>query len=713
MPRHLTPVPAALLAIAVAVVLGSVAFAQPTATRLVVMPFDASRSVEALGLATPGALQRALNQLDGVYVPPVGDALIVLQRATAAGVDPIAEIERLFGADAVVLARIVGTSGLEVELVVSSGGTDQTETIRGAMNDLPALWRQLAERVIALAGVRAGGADLVEMRDVLARVPEAAVLGPLGLATARLPGVRLDDLETALSLDALSPWLLAETARVAALQGQLDRAVAWASEASAAAPGQVEVRVVEGVVKAAAGDAAGAEAAFRAAVNANPMHAVALTGLADLVADTSERAELLERAIVASPRLVDAHLSLAELQTTPQRRLQTLRRAAERLPDSITTQGALLEAVLSSGDARGALELLRQAVGEPVGASPAMYSLASLLPTAVSAEALAFVRQGRERFPGSPTLALTEADLLSAAGDLSAAVDTLSQALRDDPSAVAVADALSTRLARQGRLDEARAVLEGLPDRPDDLDLRLVELQLAAGRARVVLEELQPRVDAGDRDPMVRTLYGIALGRVGRIDEAQRILREVVDEDPGAAVAARALDVLEEQRLVGGDAALALEGDAAVAFEQGLYALEVGEYAGAAAAFARARAVQDAGLLAFYEGFALQSQGDVRGAITAYLAAREELGDNDVLLNNLGFAHLQVGRIDLALDALRAAVAANADNAQAQLNLGLIHYQIGNFAEALVRFERAIAVSPELADSVTPFIEEAQRRTAP
>jgi tetratricopeptide (TPR) repeat protein len=192
------------------------------------------------------------------------------------------------------------------------------------------------------------------------------------------------------------------------------------------------------------------------------------------------------------------------------------------------------------------------------------------------------------------------------------------------------------------------------------------------------------------------------------------VLREVVEEDPGAEVALRALDVLGEQRLVTGDAELALEGDAAVAFEQGLYALEIGEYAAAAEAFARARAVQDAGLLAFYEGFARQSHGDVRGAIRAYLDAREELADNDVLLNNLGFAQLQVGRIDLALETLRAAVAANAGNAQAQLNLGLIHYQLGDFGAALSRFEEALAIAPELGEGVMPFVEEARRRsTAP
>ncbi|MBA2666168.1 MAG: tetratricopeptide repeat protein [Trueperaceae bacterium] len=699
----------AMLAVAM---LAGAAFAQTSVTRIVLVPFDATRSVEALGLATPGALQRALNQIDSVYVPPIGDALIVLQRATQAGVDPIAEIERLFLADAVVLGRFSGTTELEVELVVSLAGDDRTETIRGSTNDLTALWRTLAERIVALANVSASGTELAEMRGAIASAPETAVLGPLGTATARLPGVRLDDLETALALDDASPWLRSEAARVAALQGQLERAVTLASEAAAAAPNEVEIRAIEGVVKSAAGDTAGAEAAFRAALASNPAHAIALAGLGDLVAETSEQVALLERAIASSPRLVDAHLGLAVRQTTPQARLQALRRAAERLPDSVTTQRVLVETVLASGDARGALALLRQAVGDPVGASPALYSLASLFPASVGAEALDVVREGRERFPTSTALAIAEAELLVGSGEFDAAEDVLRQVVDENPDAVNVAEALSTVLARSGRIDEARAVLEGLTTRPDDLEIRLIELQLAAGRARVVLEQLEPRMAAGDGDLTVRTLYGVALGRVGRLDEAKRVLEEVVAEDAENEAALRALDVLEEQRLVTGDADLALEGDAAIAFEQGLYALEVGEYAAAAEAFARARSLQDAGLLAFYEGFARQNHGDVRGAITAYTAAREELADNDVLLNNLGFAQLQVGRIDLALDALQGAVAANPANAQAQLNLGLIHYQVGNFTDALTRFEEAVRLAPELEESVGPFVEEARRRSA-
>jgi tetratricopeptide (TPR) repeat protein len=712
MPRLLRSLASAFLLTAAALFVGSTAVAQ-SASRVVVLPFDASGSVDALGLATASALQRALNQIDGVYVPPVGDALVVLQRATQAGVDPLVEIERLFGAEVMVLGRIAGTGALEVELVVSVAGVERSETVRGSVNDVAALWRQLAERIVALAELRAGGSDVVEIRQVLASAPEIAVLGPLGTAAARLPGVRLDDLETALSLDPRDPWLLAETARVAALQGRLERAVELVRLAAAAAPEGVEVRATEGIVRAAAGDAEGARAAFGAALARNPSHAIALTGLAELATDATERLTLLERALGASPRLLDAHLALASLQTTPQRQLQVLRRGVDRLPDSATMQRALVETVLAAGDTRGALELLRQSAQSPMAASPSLYGLAVLLPASIGGDALAFLREGRQRFPASASLALGEAELLVVAGDVEAAEGVLRAFLAEQPAATAVAEALSSVLARQGRVDEARDVLAALDDRSGDLELRVVELQLAAGRARLALQELEPRIAAGEGGLPARTLYGIALGRVGRFDEATTVLTQVLAEAPDFAAAERALRALEEQRLVAGEADLALQGEAAEAFEQGLHALELGEFGAAAAAFGRARSFGDAGLLAFYEGFALQNHGDVRGAISAYTAARAELGDNDVLLNNLGFAQLQVGRIDLALDALRAAVAANDRNPQALLNLGFTHYQLGQFDEALRRFEQAIALAPELEEAAGPFVEDARRRRTP
>ncbi len=703
----------AIQAVALTLALASTsALAQGATTRVVVFPFDASRSVDALGLATASAVQRAINQVDGLYAPPVGDALGVVQRANQSGVDPIAAAQRLFQADAIVLGRIVGTSQLEVELVVVIGSEDRTETVRGSVAELSTLWRSITERALAQAGVTLAPADLAQLRGALGSAPSLPSLGPLGFASARLPGLRLDDLRTALELDPDSAWLRSEAARAALLDGDAALALELAAGAAADAPEVAEIRVVEGVVRSATGDTVEAGAAFRAALEVNPNHALALAGLAAVSDAPAERIALLERALAAAPRLVDAHLNFASLQTDPQRRLQALRRAAERVPDSLTVQRALVDEVLAAGDPRGALALLQQTVADPIGRAPATYALAASLPDAVGAEALAFVQEGRGRFPDSVVLAIAEADLQVAAGDLGRAEAVLRDVIAADPGNLVAVEALATVLGRAGKLDEAEALLTQAIDDEALRTLRVVELQLASGRARSALATLAPMIEAGERDPLLRTYYGIALGRIGRVGEGRAVLEEVLAEAPDLGVAARGLSALEQQsRIVGDDEALALEGEAAVAFEQGLAALETGEWAMAAASFASARAFEEAGLLAFYEGYARQRGGDSRGAIAAYRDARERLGDNDILLSNLGFAHLQLGRLDLALEVLQAAVASNPQNAQAHFNLGLAEFGVARFVAALASFERAVELAPELAQTAEPWLAEARRRS--
>ena len=546
-------------------------------------------------------------------------------------------------------------------------------------------------------------------------------LGPLALATARRPGVRVDQLESAAALDGGSSWVRAEFARALALAGAPERA---RQEAQLAVElgAHAENLVLLGIVLLAQGDP-GARAAFEAALVRNPTHAVALVGLAEAGVGPDERGALLERAIAASPRLVDAHLALAAQQTSTARTIQLLRRAAASLPDSLAVQAALLETALAAGDPRGALELLTAAVADPIGRRPAVYALAGRLPDAVATDALALVREGLASFAADADLRRVEVELLRRTGDGAGADAALGAWVESGRASPVEVLAWAESLAARGRVDEAQRWLAAIADIDDDGDLRSAQVDLAAGRARLVLETLEPRVASGQADALRRTLYGIALGRVGRIGEATAMLREVVAEGAAADVdertadaallAARALSVLEEQRRIAGDDAEALSPEAAEPFQQGLYALERGDLAAARDAFARSRAAQETGVVAFYEGYVLQLLDDPRGAIAAYEAARAALGGSDILLNNLGYAHLQVGRLDLALVSLREAIAANPSNARAHLNLGLAYYGLARFGDAVASFDTALALEPALAATAGEVIDEARRRAAP
>jgi tetratricopeptide (TPR) repeat protein len=710
--RPLAPRTLVALVVTAALALGSLGAAQADPQRLLVLPFDADDSVAALALATPTALQRALNEIDGVYVGPVGDGAAALQRLVDAGDDDVLNhLAEAFGAQALVLGRIVGSDAVALELVVVVDGEERTSRIEGRVDDLAGWWRLAAERIAADAGIEVSAEDRSALRAALGDAPSLPSLGPVGAASARLPGTRVDALAAAAALDEGSAWVRAELARALALAGDGDQAIAAALEAVALSA-TVENLATLGVVQLVLGDAAAAAASFEDALARNPNHAIALVGLAQTAAP-AEQALLLARAVAAAPRQVEAHLRLAALQTSASGAIQVLRRAAERLPDSGSVLSALVDATLAAEDPRGALDLLRLAASRPLGRTPVAYAVAVRLPNAVADGALSFVREGIERFPDSAELRRTEAELLRRAGDLAGAEASLRAAVDTDPTSLTDVLALARVLAERGAGDEAQALWATVADRSADADLVSAELDLAAGRARAALATLEPSVLAGAADLDRRTLYGIALGRIGRIDEARDVLVAVVDEAPDAELATRALALLEERGRIAGDADLALSGEAAASFERGLGALEAGEFARAAEAFAAARALGDAGLLAFYEGYALQRGGDPRAAVVAYEAARAELGDLDVLLNNLGYAHLQLGRYDRALATLEAALATNPESARAHFNLGLVYYGTNRFDEAVAAFDRALAIDPSLEASAAAVIADARRRAAP
>jgi tetratricopeptide (TPR) repeat protein len=195
------------------------------------------------------------------------------------------------------------------------------------------------------------------------------------------------------------------------------------------------------------------------------------------------------------------------------------------------------------------------------------------------------------------------------------------------------------------------------------------------------------------------------------VAEARSVLEEVLAEAPDLGSPTARSACSSSRRASSATTRPSLEGDAAVAFEQGLSALETGEWTMAATSFANARDVTDAGLLAFYQGYALQRAGDSRGAIAAYGDARAQLGDNDILLSNLGFAHLQLGRLDLALEALQAAVASNPGNAQAHFNLGLAEFGVARFVAASRASNGPSSSRPSSRETAEPFLVEARRRS--
>ena len=585
--RPLAPRLAAVLA-AAALALGASATAQNDPSRYVFVPFDADASIEALGLAVPAVLQLAFNELDGLYAPPVGDAGLVLQRLVAAGrTDALELLTTAFDADVLVLGRVSGSEALALEIVVVVDGVERTARIEGRLGDLTGLWTAAADAVLREAGRSPSQSERTALLAVLGDAPSLPSLGPLATAAARLPGVRVDQLEAAVALDPDSAWARSELARTRVLAGDVTAALADADAAVALRP-SVEVLTTQGVVRLVAGDAVGAASAFTAALERNPDHAVALVGLAQTV-PAAERAALLARATAAAPRQVDAQLGLASLQTSASGAIQALRRAADRLPDSPSVLAALVDVTVGAGDARGALDLLRAAAARPLGPHDRRVH-GRWPPARVGRRRRARVRaRGDRALPRGerPAAARSRATPASRRrGRLRgrAARGRGRQPRFDRRRARARAPARRSRRRRGGAgpVGHRRRSCAGRGP-----DLR----RARPGRRPVAGGVGDPGTDRrrGGASTDLRTLYGIALGRVGRVDEARTVLGAVLQDAPDATLAARALALLDEQGRVAGDAALELGADAAAAFERGLTALELGEFDRAADAFAEAR----------------------------------------------------------------------------------------------------------------------------
>lgn len=702
---------AALLTLAVAAMTGSaLAQSAPEPTRVVILPFDIDAAVSPYQLGLPTALQHALNQIPGFYVPPIGDAALMANKATDANLEVESTLGRVFNADAIVTGRVsTGGGGVVAAINVTVGGA--TRALQAQGSDPASLTAEAAELVARVIRPDVGADALARMAAAAATTPSVSALGPVGLAASGLPGARVDDLSSATELDSASAWVGVEYARALALSGQLEAAAERASAAIAQAPEDAEVLAVAGVVIDAAGRPEEALEAFQAALALNPSHAVALAGRA--ASNTSLGSEVgaapsadLQAAIDSYPRFVDAYLRLAALQPDRQRALQTLRRAESYSPESRLLRGNVIQRLLDAGNVNDAVAYLEQAVSEPLARSAGLYSLARLLPAAAQDKAETLIEQGLAAYPDSIDLKVARADLLISSGRTEEAEALLGPLYTQNPGNMAIGNLLAVAQARRGDLEGAQRTFEELRGQGADVDRSLAELYLAAGRAAGALALLEPLVESQGDDAELQALYGTTLVRLGRLDDGKRALERALELNPEQALAIRSLELLEQQRDLTAGAAITFSEEAGVAFQQGLYALDVNDYVAAVDAFGRARAKEENGLAAFYQGYSRQLSGDTRGAVADYQVALEAFPDSDIVLNNIGYAQLELGRFDKALDHLRRAIEVNPQNAEAHLNLGIVYYAIQRYDASIAEFETAAQIDPSLESTTAGLIQE-------
>ncbi len=684
--------------------------AQPV-TRVLVLPFDTASADDSYTLGLAAGLQRTLNSVPGVYVPPAGDGALYVGRAFDLGLDLVTEVLSVFDAEAIVSGALSADGAtLEVQLSLSGPQFPPGHVVSLSVPNVPSsVVRNVTESVLQELGITLDATVRARVDRIAGQAPSVNSLGVVGSSMARLGGT-VSELQSAVESDAGSGWVQSEYGRALMMAGQQEAARQAVARAVELNDGDAESLVNQGIVLSASGLTDEAAAAYQAALALNPVHATALAGLAIITPDPALARQRLEAAVDSYPRLTDAWLDLAALETSDARALQVLRQAAGSLPESIAIHGAFVVRALTLGDAAGALQYLRTTAQNNRAQSPALYSLASYLPASHAEEAIAFAREGSAVFPQSTLPGLAEAFLLRRAQRASEAETLLRGLHAAHPDDVEVTNQLAITLAQVGRLNEARTLFESVSGASPVVTLNLAELLLQDGQASAALQILEPLAAQPAADADTVTLYGQALARTGNLEAAETAFRHALGLNPEWGPAQAGLAQLNEQTRVTGGLAVSLSGAAAGSFQRGLDAISSGNTDTAIIEFTQAAEASGEPLVHFYLGYALQLAGRVREAIPEYEAARAGFPNSDIILNNLGYAQLLLGRFDLAMPLLQSALDLNPQNARAHMNLGLGHYSMQRYGSALTAWEQAVALDPALSGPLDSLLQDVRNR---
>ena len=674
--------------------------------RIVLLPFDAANANEAYSLGLPSAVRRSLNVVDGLFTPPMTDVIGASRRLQSLGQHSPHRFAVDFEASLVVVGRL-SSSGNNISLQLlmfdAQGQEVNNVLLQGDVNDPQTLSAQSVNAILMQLGVNLTANDQGQVAQVISSVPSLPSLRLAALSETRLVSISNAEFDAASALAPSSSWLLSERARNLSQSGRMDEALQHAAQAVGFNPQDIEAWIIKGFIEGFMGQVDAASSSFAQALALNPSHAQAVQGRSRTQSSLEARIADLEQAITLYPRFANAYLELAELyreQNDP-KAIQVLRTGALKAVDSLNLHRSFILEAVATGDSSGAAAYISQLASSENNSN--YYRLAILLPSSHFADALNIVRQGQQRFPGEAAPILAEAELYEQQEQYPSALATLQRALDLAPNNIEIINALALSFARAGELDSARATLESAAGSSQNstLNFNLAQIYLEAGQDEAALGVLEGLFNYLVDDAEYLTIYGIALGRVGRSEQALNVLDRALSLNPNASQAIEVKQAIEqavaalpegvEQNDSMSDAQRGL-------FETGLAELEGRNFEQAIQQLEQAQSYGEHGAITFYLSAAYQAVGRYNDAITGYEKLVESRPDDSTVLNNLGFAYFQVNNYIRALDFLEQAIASDPENVDANLNLGLAYYSLGQFAKVIAPLEQVVRLRPELAN---------------
>ncbi len=502
-------------------------------------------------------------------------------------------------------------------------------------------------------------------------------------------------------------------------------------------PEDVQVLFALGRLYLEAGEVEAAADAFRRVAGLTPENRMATSLLIDalLKADETREAETLLREVLAKDTAaLEARLALAELlgdRGEHDAALDTLRGAPVEQRTNARLQRQVASALYRAGDLDGALAATEALLERfPEERQPQVLKVLVLAAQGKNVEAEALLSALRREDPANLALAGMQARLLVREGraEEAAAVVAAVQAELAAAGNTAEAEAAGLELARV-RLEAeqwteaaaAAAALAGAGDpevRAAALSLRLDALTELQRFAEAL--DLLAAAEESAADPVFTTRRAELLLRLGRESEGREVLAQLAGsgEPPAVLAAAQAYQRLERY----GDSIPILEGllrrdgdNAPAAFLLGAAHERQGRHAEAEAAFRRALAVEPAFHPAMnYLGYMWAEKGerlDEALALVRQAVALEP--DNGAYVDSLGWAHFQLGRIEEAVQLLERAARLEPGDATIYEHLGDAYRAQGRAAEARDLYRRALDLADENAEQVREKLHELDTAASP
>lgn len=274
-------------------------------------------------------------------------------------------------------------------------------------------------------------------------------------------------------------------------------------------------------------------------------------------------------------------------------------------------------------------------------------------------------------------------DLYSRSGQWRLARVAYEQALAREADDLRYRQQLGVVCSRMGELEQAAAALETVLDaqrkRSAAAAHELGHVYLQQGRFARALEAYRHATQQQPGEPAYRRSVAMALRRLGRLDEAQAELHDLIAGSGG---------------------------DAATYAELGEVYADAGRCAEAVESYARAVALRpDDPSLYVRLGQVRRSIGDLPGARAALQRAAELHSSNAALQDELGQVLAACGETESALAAYRAAVSLDPQCAAYHRRLGALLRDCGDAEGAAAALRAALELRPESADTYGELAE--------